>query len=65
MNSIRRHLLIALLGTLCAAMLLGGWATYRVARNEAGVLFDYHLQQVGKAKRIPTNVNNWRECNAK
>ncbi|GHU33439.1 two-component sensor histidine kinase [Betaproteobacteria bacterium] len=51
MNSIRRHLLIALLGTLCAAMLLGAWATYRVARNEAGVMFDYHLQQIALSLR--------------
>ena len=35
MNSIRRNLLLALLGTLCAAMLVGGWATYRAARDEA------------------------------
>jgi two-component system OmpR family sensor kinase len=51
MNSIRRHLLIALLGTLCAAMLLGGWATYRAARDEAGELFDYHLQQIALSLR--------------
>jgi two-component system OmpR family sensor kinase len=51
MNSIRRHLLIALLGTLCVAMLLGGWATYRVARNEADVLSDYHLQQIALSLR--------------
>ena len=51
MNSIRRHLLIALLGALCAAMLLGGWVTYRVARSEAGVLFDYHLQQIALSLR--------------
>jgi two-component system OmpR family sensor kinase len=50
-NSIRRHLLIALLGTLCAAMLLGGWATYRAARDEAGELFDYHLQQIALSLR--------------
>ncbi|MDR2112477.1 MAG: sensor histidine kinase N-terminal domain-containing protein, partial [Candidatus Accumulibacter sp.] len=51
MNSIRRHLLIALLGTLCAAMLLGAWVTYRVAWNEAGILFDYHLQQIALSLR--------------
>jgi two-component system OmpR family sensor kinase len=51
MNSIRRHLLIALLGALCVAMLLGGWGTYRVAQREAGVLFDYHLQQIALSLR--------------
>ncbi|MDR1935416.1 MAG: sensor histidine kinase N-terminal domain-containing protein, partial [Candidatus Accumulibacter sp.] len=51
MNSIRRHLLVALLGALCAAMLLGGWVTYRVAWNETGVLFDYHLQQIALSLR--------------
>jgi two-component system OmpR family sensor kinase len=51
MNSIRRHLLIALLGMLCATMLLGVWATYRVARDEAGELFDYHLQQIALSLR--------------
>ncbi|MDR2614616.1 MAG: two-component sensor histidine kinase [Candidatus Accumulibacter sp.] len=51
MNSIRRHLLIALLGTLCAAILLGGGVTYRVARGEAGALFDYHLQQIALSLR--------------
>jgi two-component system OmpR family sensor kinase len=51
MNSIRRHLLVALLGALCVAMLLGGWATYRVAWNEASVLFDYHLEQLALSLR--------------
>jgi two-component system OmpR family sensor kinase len=51
MNSIRRHLLIALLGTLCVAMSLGGWATYRVAQSEVGILFDYHLQQIALSLR--------------
>ena len=36
MNSIRRHLLLALFGGLCAALLLAGWATYRTALDEAG-----------------------------
>ncbi|MDR0578139.1 MAG: HAMP domain-containing protein [Candidatus Accumulibacter sp.] len=51
MNSIRRNLLVALLGALCAAMLLGGWATYRAAWNEAGELFDYHLRQIALSLR--------------
>ena len=51
MNSIRRNLLLALLATMCAAMLLGGWATYKAARDEAGVLFDYHLEQIALSLR--------------
>lgn len=51
MNSIRRHLLLALLGTLGAAMLLAGWATYRTALDEAGELFDYHLEQIALSLR--------------
>lgn len=51
MNSIRRNLLLALLGTLCFAMLLGGWATYQAARDEAGELFDYHLEQIALSLR--------------
>jgi two-component system OmpR family sensor kinase len=51
MNSIRRHLLGALLGALCAAMLFGGWLTYRVARGETSVLSDYHMQQIALSLR--------------
>ena len=51
MKSIRRNLLLALLGTMCAAMLLAGWATYQAARDEAGVLFDYHLEQIALSLR--------------
>lgn len=51
MTSIRRNLLLALLGTLCFAMLLGGWATYQAARDEAGALFDYHLEQIALSLR--------------
>ena len=51
MNSIRRHLLLALFGGLCAALLLAGWATYRTALDEAGELFDYHLEQIALSLR--------------
>ncbi len=54
MNSIRRNLLAALLGAILVAMLLGGWATYRAARDEAGALFDYHLQQIALSLRDQT-----------
>ena len=54
MNSIRRHLLLALLAAMTVVMLLGGWATYRAARDEAGSLFDYHLQQIALSLRDQT-----------
>ena len=54
MNSIRRHLLFALLGAMCIVMLLGGWATYNAAREEAGTLFDYQLKQIALSLRDQT-----------
>ena len=51
MKSIRRNLLLALLGAMCMAMLVGGLATYRVAHQEAGALFDYHLRQLALSVR--------------
>ena len=54
MNSIRKNLLFALLAAMCVVMLLGGWATYRAARNEAGALFDYQLQQIALSLRDQT-----------
>ena len=54
MNSIRRHLLVALLGAMFVVMLLGGWATYNAARDEAGTLFDYQLKQIALSLRDQT-----------
>lgn len=54
MNSIRKNLLMALLGAMAVTMLIGGWATFIAARNEAGTLFDYHLQQIALSLRDPT-----------
>jgi two-component system OmpR family sensor kinase len=54
MKSIRHNLLVALLGAMTVVMLLGGWATYSAARNEAGTLFDYHLQQIALSLRDQT-----------
>ena len=54
MNSIRRHLLFALLGAMFVVMLLGGWATYNAARDEAGTLFDYQLKQIALSLRDQT-----------
>ena len=51
MNSIRRRLLLALLSTLAVAMLLGAFATYRTARDEADAIFDYHLRQLALSLR--------------
>lgn len=54
MRSIRRNLLVALLGAMFVVMMLGGWATYRAARDEAGVLFDYQLRQIALSLRDQT-----------
>ena len=54
MNSIRKSLLFALLAAMCVVMLLGGWATYSAAKNEAGALFDYQLQQIALSLRDQT-----------
>ena len=51
MKSLRRGLLLALCGTMCIAMLFGGWATYLTARDEADRLFDYHLEQIALSLR--------------
>ena len=57
MNSIRRNLLLALLGAMFVVMLLGGWATYKAARDEAGTLFDYHLQQIALSPVFYTHLD--------
>lgn len=54
MRSIRNDLLVALLGAILVVMLLGGWATYRAARDEAGSIFDYQLQQIAMSLRDRT-----------
>lgn len=54
MTSIRRHLLVALLGAIFVVVLIGGWATYRAARDEAGTLFDYQLKQIALSLRDQT-----------
>lgn len=51
MKSIRRRLLFALLSTLTVALLLGAFATYRTARDEADTIFDYHLRQLALSLR--------------
>jgi two-component system OmpR family sensor kinase len=46
MTSVRRTLLVALLPAVVAVMLLGVFATYRVARDQLDEVFDYHLRQI-------------------
>lgn len=54
MNSIRRKLLLTLIGAMSAVMLLGAGATYTAAREEANELFDYHLEQIALSLRNQT-----------
>jgi two-component system OmpR family sensor kinase len=51
MNSIRRKLLLMLIGAMSAVMLLGAAATYTAVREEANTLFDYHLEQIALSMR--------------
>jgi two-component system OmpR family sensor kinase len=50
-SSIRRRLLVGLLGGVAIAVLLSAVSTYRVARDEANALFDYQLQQAALSLR--------------
>lgn len=54
MNSIRSHLIAALIGAMIVAVCAGGWATYFTARSEADNLFDYQLQQIALSLRDQT-----------
>lgn len=51
MNSIRGKLVIFLTTAMTAVMLLGAWATYKAASEEANAIFDYHLEQIALALR--------------
>lgn len=46
MRSIRRDLLVSLLVAALTVVALAAFATYRIAREEANELFDYHLRQL-------------------
>lgn len=54
MNSIRRKLLVILIGAMSVVILLGAAATYSAARDEADTIFDYHLEQIALALRNQT-----------
>lgn len=58
MNSIRRKLLLTLIGALSVVVLLAAWATYTTAREEANTIFDYHLEQIALSLRDQTFLNS-------
>lgn len=51
MNSLRRTLLISLLGAIVVVFAIGGFATYVTARGEIDTLMDYHLRQLALSLR--------------
>ncbi|MDO9596285.1 MAG: ATP-binding protein [Azoarcus sp.] len=51
MNSLRRTLLISLLGAIVVVFAIGGFATYLTARGEIDTLMDYHLRQLALSLR--------------
>ena len=51
MNSIRRHLLVGLLGALIITGFVAAAGVYLKARDEANVLFDYQLKQIALSLR--------------
>lgn len=51
MKSIHRQLLLALLGTITLALLMGAFATYRFTLAEVDDLFDYQLRQMALSLR--------------
>lgn len=51
MSSLRRTLVLTLLGAVSLATLVGGVATYRMARGAIDEIFDYHLRQIALSLR--------------
>jgi two-component system OmpR family sensor kinase len=51
MNSIRRHLLVGLLGALIITGFVAAVGVYLKARDEANALFDYQLKQIALSLR--------------
>jgi len=56
MTSIRRHLLMGLLGALTVSGLAAAAGVYLQARDEVNALFDYQLQQIALALRDHTTT---------
>jgi two-component system OmpR family sensor kinase len=59
MKSIRRNLIATLVGAITLVLLLGAFAIYLAAREEAGELFDYHLRQLALSLRNPAFGAVW------
>ena len=51
MNSIRRRLLVGLLGALTVTGFVAAAGVYLKARDEANALFDYQLKQIALSLR--------------
>ncbi len=51
--SLRRQLLLSLLGAILGVFLLGGVATYHMTRAEVDEIMDYHLRQLALSLRAP------------
>lgn len=51
MKSIRREILLALLGALVAVLMAGAALTYRSSLAETNAIFDYHLRQLALSLR--------------
>ncbi len=51
MRSLRRTLVLTLLGAVIAVTLVGAFATYRQARDGIDQIFDYHLRQLALSLR--------------
>ncbi len=51
MRSLRRQLLVTLLGAVTAVTLLAAFLVYRLARREIDDVFDYHLRQIALSLR--------------
>jgi two-component system OmpR family sensor kinase len=58
-KSIRRHLILTLVGAVTLALLTVGYAIYETARQEAGEMFDYHLRQLALSLREASASGVW------
>jgi two-component system OmpR family sensor kinase len=58
-SSIRRQLIVALVGAVTLALLGVGYAIYRAAQEETGALFDYHLRQIALSLREAAFNGTW------